>query len=497
MLQRVETSLTGPRAARPAIGGDRTVRVAGLAAWVLLAAGALALALVYPTQPQYDSMYSLLWGQEIADGKLPGFETYRGPTQHPLLLAVSVLLGPLGDTGGRILVAICTLSVVALAMAAFRLGRVAAGVLGGVLAAILIATRLNLWLLASIGFLDVPYIALVGWAAALEAERPRRGGPVWVLLALAGLLRPEAWILAGLYALWVGWPDGLSGLLRAGARAAVAPAIWMSVDLVVTGAPLFSLQHTDALALELERERPVTELPGIALNLLEEVVKLPVLIAAAGGGAAALALRRRELAVPLALVVITVCTYALIAVNGLPNVYRYLLNAGTGLVVFAAFGLAGWTLLRRDSPWRLRWAVPAVALLFAGAAWSAANTSPAKARAVLQDRVDIREDLRAALTSPAARRARRCGPISVPNHKLVPDVRSVLGLPDGAVVARSQRARAPQRRGLALVIDRRLERLPALDIYEVPGDGGEILQAPPPGFQLLGGNRAFAVYGAC
>jgi hypothetical protein len=497
MLQRAGTTSVVRRAAWPAIGVERGARLAGIAAWVALAAGALALALVFPTQPQYDSMYSLLWGREIAEGHLPGFETYRGPTQHPLLLAVSVLLGPLGETGGRILVAVCTLSVVALAMAAFRLGRVAAGVLGGVLAAALIATRLNLWLLGSIGFLDVPYIALVGWAAALEAERPRRGGAVWVLLALAGLLRPEAWVLAGLYALWIGWPDGLSGLVRAGAKAAVAPALWMAVDLAVTGAPLFSLQHTDALALELQRERPLTELPSLALHLLVEIVKLPVLLAAIAGGAAALALRRRELGVPAVLIAATFATYVIIATGGLPNVYRYLLNAGTGVVVLAAFGLAGWTQLRRDSPWRLRWAVPAIALLLAGAAWTAAKTSPAKARIVLEDRVELRDDLRAVLTSPAALAARRCGPISVPNHKLIPEVRSVLGLPDGAVIARSQRSREPQRTGLALVIDRRIERLPALDIYEVPRDGGALLQVPPAGFRLLGGNRSFAAYGAC
>jgi hypothetical protein len=497
MLQRESTTSVAQRAPLPAIGIERAARIAGIAIWALLAAAALALALVFSTQPQYDSMYSLLWGREIADGQLPGFETYRGPTPHPLLLAVSVLLGPLGDTGGRIVVALCCLSVVALAIAAFRLGRVAAGVLGGALAAGLIATRLNLWLLASIGFLDVPYLALVGWAAALEAERPRRGGAVWVLLALAGLLRPEAWILAAIYALWIGWPGGLGGLVRAGANAAVAPALWMAVDLVVTGAPLFSLQHTDALALELQRERPLTEIPGLALGLLEEIVKLPVLLAAAGGGLAAVALRRRELAVPAVLVAATCGTYAIIATGGLPSVYRYLLNAGTGLVVLAAFGLAGWTQLPRSSPWRLCWAVPAIALLVAGGAWTAAKTNPGKARIVLQDRVDLRRDLRAALTSPAALDARRCGPISVPNHKLIPEVRSILSLPDGAVIARSQRSRAPQRTGLALVIDRRIERLPALDIYEVPHDGGAILQVPPPGFRLLGGNRSFAAYGAC
>ena len=41
-----------------------------------------------------------------------------------------------------------------------------------------------------------------GGVAALEAERPRRGTVVFALLACAGLMRPEAWLLSGLYWLW-------------------------------------------------------------------------------------------------------------------------------------------------------------------------------------------------------------------------------------------------------------------------------------------------------
>ena len=49
---------------------------------------------------------------------------------------------------------------------------------------------------------DVPFLALVLAAATLEAARPRRGLPVLALLAVAGLLRPEAWLL---------WPPTSSG----------------------------------------------------------------------------------------------------------------------------------------------------------------------------------------------------------------------------------------------------------------------------------------------
>ena len=495
LLERQESS-SAPRLAVPAAAAIPATRWVWIA-FAALSAVALIYALAYPTQPQYDSAYSLLWGREIADGVAPTVDSYRAPTEHPLLLGLSIALGPLGETGGRILVVICALSVVALAGAAYRLGRVAAGALAGAVAAGLIASRLNLWLLASIGFVDVVYIALVGWAAALEAERPRRGGIVWVLLALGGLLRPEAWLLAGLYAIWIGWPGQLRGVVRAALRAAPGPLLWMAVDLSLTGNPLFSLQHTDALALELQRERPLQDLPWLTLRQLEEIVKLPVLLAAGGGIVAAIAMRRRELVLPGVLCVTTIATYEVIAAGGLPGVYRYLLNAGTGMAILAAFGLAGWTRLPRSSPWRARWAAAGAALFALGAGWTATHTSFANADAILEQRVRLRDDLRDALSTRAALRARACGPISVPNHKLVPEVRALFDLPDGAVIARSDRSRAPRRRGAAVVVDRRIERLPWVNVHEVPRDGGALLQVPSAGFRLLGGNASFAVYGAC
>ena len=76
-------------------------------------------------------------------------------------------------------------------------------------------------------------------------------------------------------------------------------------------------------------------------------------------------------------------------------------------------------------------------------------------------------------------------------------MRTLLNLPDGAVIARSDRSHPPQRAGVAVIIDRRIERRPALDVFEVPRDDGARLQAAPPGLRLLGGNASFAVYGAC
>ena len=42
------------------------------------------------------------------------------------------------------------------------------------------------------------------------------------------------------------------------------------------------------------------------------------------------------------------------------------------------------------------------------------------------------------LKQPAVKRGLACGPLSVPNHKLIPDVRWISDLPDGKVLARSE-----------------------------------------------------------
>ena len=265
----------------------------------MVAAGGFAVWLAFPTYPAYDSLYALLWAQEIWGGALPNFDAYRAPTEHPLLLPVGLVLAPFGDFGARLFVALCLAGMVALVAAVYRLGKLVAGVPGGFVAAGLLLTRFNFGLLASKGYLDVPYCALVAWAMALEAEKPRRGGAVWWLLGLAGLLRPRRGCSPGSYGLWLG-RGGLVSRARALLPAFAAPAIWATLDFVVTGNPLFSMQHTDALAAELQREIPLSRVPYQTLYLLAEILKWPLMILAAAGAVLAIRGRVKALAVPAA-----------------------------------------------------------------------------------------------------------------------------------------------------------------------------------------------------
>ena len=470
----------------------RWIPAACLAAVIV---GALAVFVAFPTYPAYDSLYSLLWAGEVLDGRLPGFDGYRAPTQHPLLLPVGLVLEPFGDAGARAFVALCLAGMVALLVAMYRLGRLVAGVPGGLIAAGLLLTRFNFGLLASKGYLDVPYCALVLWAIVLEAERPRRGGAVWWLLALAGLLRPEAWLLAGLYGLWLG-RGGIVARLRALAPAAAAPALWALSDLVVTGDPLFSIHHTDALAAELQREIPYVRIPGMAVELLAEIVKAPLLLLAAVGVVLAVRDRTRALAVPGVVALVTLATYLVIATGGLPTVYRYLLLSGIGLLAFAAYALAGWARLPRSSKARAPWLAAAVLAAVAGAGYTALRLSPSEMVDQLRERTELRTELATLLQQPAVANAAPCGPITVPNHKLLPEVRWALGLPESAVRARSDRTLQAGAPGVAITVRRLYEERPALNVYEVPADG-RALNVAPAGHTRLAGSRRFEAWGRC
>src|SRR3712207_4330470 len=193
-----------PAAPVPAVARRSTDRWAWLG-FAALCLGSLAGFLVYPTYPNYDSDYSLLWGQELVGGDLPTYETYRAPTPHPLATAVGAVLAPLGHHAERLWILLCVVSFVALVVGVYRLSREAFTPLVGLVAAGLVCTRFDFPFYAARGYIDIAYMACVVWAAVLEARRPRRGLPVFALLAVAGTLRPEAWVMAGLYWLWVSW----------------------------------------------------------------------------------------------------------------------------------------------------------------------------------------------------------------------------------------------------------------------------------------------------
>ncbi len=83
--------------ASAALDADLIARIA----FGLLCVAAVVAFFAYPTYPNYDSYYSLLWGREVLDLQLPGFEGFRVPTEHPLAIVAGALFSLFGRSGDR------------------------------------------------------------------------------------------------------------------------------------------------------------------------------------------------------------------------------------------------------------------------------------------------------------------------------------------------------------------------------------------------------------
>ncbi len=485
----------------------RALERAGLAALVALTLVGFA---IYPSWPNYDTIYSLIWGRELVHLQQLSFEGFRAPTEHPLAVAFSAVLWPLGDLAPRAIVLATLLSFVALVAGVYRLGRDAFTPLVGLVAALIVLSRFDFPYLAIRAYVDIPYVAAVVWAAVLEYERPRRGGVVWGLLLAAALLRPEGWGLVALYWAWMvfGWrvagrQSPVGGAQPSPRQVAIwtglalaAPAIWVLTDVAVTGDPFFSFNSSGNVVNELGRNRSIGELPAALWSGLAELAKPPVLLAALLGFALAVWFVPRRVIAPAVLVALGTAAFLVIGAAGLAVIDRYLVLAAVSLCVFAAFAVGGFTTL---TPGRLRvaWTIGAAVVVVAVVAFTFTRTLALRSfNDELVFRADAQHDLERILDAPAVKRARAagCGPISTPSHKLIPNVRWTEDLGSSEVVARSDpEERRQARRGIALYAQGRL----ALANQSFDPDTEAITQVPPPGFRRIAANRYFAVFAKC
>jgi len=420
-------------------------------ALALLALVAVAGWALVPTYPDYDAYHHLLWGRDLLDGVTPGFEGFAAPTQHPLYLALGALLSLAGRHADRLLVLVTVLSLVALTAGTYALGRALFGRPPAAAAALFVGTSFAFLLYAVRAFVDVPFLALVVWAAALEAARPRRGVGPMALLAVAGLLRPEAWVLAGLYWLWYAPGRSLRSRAALGGLAIAAPVCWALVDLAVTGDPLFSLHSTSELSEALGRERGIENVPAAFVRFLADVARPPVALAGVAG--IVVAVRRygaRRMAVPLALLGAGALTFVGTGVAGLSLLPRYLTLPAVVLCLSAGYAVMGFTALPAGRA-RDRWRLAAIGALVVGAAFVAFKASSfERLRAELRFIERTHGEVSGLLADERVRRGLRCGALTFPTYRLVPDARWMLDA--GAERVRS-RAEDPAAGAVAVYID--------------------------------------------
>jgi hypothetical protein len=387
----------------------------------------------------YDTLYALAWGGQLTQGETPAYGVPIAPTPHPLLELLGVLLRPFSPhVEIELVVALGFLALAACGWLIFRLGQLWFGAAAGVVAALVFLTRIPVLDYGVRAYLDIPYLALVLGALLLELRRPRAGAPVLALLALAGLLRPEAWVFSGLY--WLYLIDLLPARLRARLPtrpagsgpprtrrelvyltllAASAPLIWVLSDLAVTGQPLWSLTNTRHTASTLERKTGIANVPEWVPRRIGEVVAPAGLAGGAIGGVLALLWLRRRALVAAAVGVAAVVILAAFATVGLPIDERYAFLAGAILCIFCGAGAFGWRALARSDRRRTPW-IAIGALILVGLLVSA----PSQIRTAHHElqKLARQERIEGSLETLVASGAvnLRCGYVGVPNHAPIP-----------------------------------------------------------------------------
>ena len=475
----------------------------------LLAAAALRL-ITGNGLVNYDTLYTLVWGRELAHGTLPDLEVAIAPTPHPLATLGAIALSPLssaqsgglhGELSAIVVVALAYVSLALLGWVVFALGREWFNAAAGVLAAAILLTRIPVLDFGARAYVDIPYLVLVLGALLVETRRPRAGPPVLALLALAGLLRPEAWLFSAAYLVWLLWPGVRSSLRRAGPRraaawrdgaplialAAAAPLLWCLHDLLLTHNALHSLTGTRDNAALLGR---ITGLQNVPLTLprrIGEILREPVLLAAAGGGVLTLLWHRdRRARLGAVAGVLSVAAFCVLAAAGLPIITRYVLLSGALLSIFAAAGIFGWLDLRPGSQrtWWARFGALALVVLALYVPSQVARID--RLAAALRTQETIQGDL-----GRLVRDGVPCRPLAVPNRRPIPLLALWLELEPGEIADAQAGLGA---RGTYLV-----PRTPkiARDYILDRRDRDRRVAPPPAGFRTIRTNASWAAAARC
>ncbi len=443
-------------------------------AWV--AGVSAALLIVFPLGfPNYDTVYALVWGRELAHGVSPDYGAALPPTPHPLADLLGMVTTPLGNGAITVTMVVAYASLGLVGYLVYRLGALWFDRPVGALAALIVLTRAPYLSNGLRAYVDLPYIALCLGALLIETKRPRAGWPALALLALAGLLRPEAWGFSIAYlAYLVLWPERsphgpeeetrmsleladtqIAGLIRPAivrardilvsprglgliALALAAPILWLLFDGITTGNFLYSLTGTQETVDTLHRRTGPVDVVLYGPRALGEVMQWPGMIGALGGVILGFAFLRRRSALGLAAAVLALAAFAFLGAAGLAIIARYTMLGAAILAIFVALALLGWRLLDAGHPWRRRWQLFAGVLVLMFVLWLPNQWDlDSTVHADLSDQGAIERDL-SDLVDQGAFAKPLCGPVAVPNHRAIPRLAFGLDVKPTEIVSASE-----------------------------------------------------------
>ncbi|HVC08154.1 MAG TPA: hypothetical protein VND98_11295 [Solirubrobacterales bacterium] len=497
------------------------------AAWVA-AVTALLLAIFPLGFPNYDTIYALLWGKELAHGISPDYGSALPPTPHPLADLLGLLSTPLGNAGSIAVTMVVAYASLGLIMyLVYRLGTLWFDRWIGIVAAAIVLTRAPFLSNGLRAYVDLPYIALCLGALAIETKRPRAGWPVLALLIPAGLLRPEAWLFS--FAYWaylafdlkresnaapVGGKEAAAGRNRPigamfgcrlwwrgersarelawlAALALGAPVAWVLFDWSTTGNPLYSLTGTQKTVETLKRQTGPVDLVLYGPRRLGEILQWPGMVGALGGVILGFSFLRRRSALGIAAVLVSLGAFAVLACAGLAIISRYTMLASAVLAIFVALALLGWRLLEPSHPWRRRWQLFAAVILLMFVIWLPNQWSlNSTVNRDLTNQGRIEGDLTHLVEAGAFRHL--CGPIIVPNHRAVPRLAFGLDIRPTRIVSATEQRIPPH----GYFVDPANHFVIHNFILD-PNDPTRFSLTVPPGFRYMTRDRSWKVYRRC
>lgn len=440
----------------------------------------------------YDTAYSVVWGNDLLHARTPDYTVPFAPTPHPLATLVAVF-GSIGGTTFALdlFVFLAFLALGVLGWLTYELGRAWFNWPTGVLAAAIVLTREPVFSYGVRAYVDIPYICFLLGALLIETRRPRAGAWPLALMALAGLLRPEAWLFAFAYCVWL-WRGG--ALTRTHVALLVAaPLLWCLTDLLITGNPIHSLTGTRDTAAELGRITGLQHVPTTLPRRLGEILREPMLLGAAIGGVLSLwRLRgRRGVLLGAAAGVIAIVAFCVLATAGLSILTRYLLLPATLLAIFAAAGVFGWLELPREDPWRKAWIAGAAVTVLAMLAFVPSQVDRIKStRAALVTQTHILDelhDLTAAYLRPCGTTA-----VTLPNRRAVPQMALWMNISPRRVASAQELGRYPVPQSAFAPVSRAVA-----DQFVLDARDKDRTLPPPPSWGKPVRGRYWSLWGIC